>query len=134
MFKLSGRGLNLIETLSNLRTRALRKGVWYAALTNQERILAGLINRHVKIVKNSTLATVIARIIVKLIPAIRNAFWDRIERMGRSIAESSARAACSMGWNEASKWPDDLNVVRWYGLTAHLFSSMHRGVGSARHR
>lgn len=118
---------NLLQSLSNLRTRALRKGVWFAALTGRERLLVGLIRSNVKIVKNSTLATVIARIIVKLIPAIRNAFWDRMERLGRPVTEAAVRGATSIGWNEASKWLDDTNVVRWYGLNRHLFSGNRFG-------
>lgn len=85
MFRHLGHGIYLLDTLSKLRTKALRKRVWFAALTDQERILVGLIHKNVKIVRNSTLATVIARIIVKLIPAIRNAFWNRMERIGSPI-------------------------------------------------
>ncbi len=118
---------NVIAVLSNLRTKALRKGVWFQALTNQERILSGLIRKYVKIVKNATLATVIAKIIGKLIYAIKNSFLNMIDRIGRPIAESYSRAAYAMGWKEASKWVDDPNIVRWYGFTAYYSNRVKMG-------
>ena len=103
--------------LPNLRTRALRKKVWFATLTNQERVLVGLLRRHVNVVKSGMLAMVVAKIIVKLVRAIRNGFWNKIERIGRPIAEAAGRGASSIGWKDAAKWAEDVNIVRWYGLT-----------------
>jgi len=126
--RLSGKTMSspkLIEAMSNLRIRALRKGIWFHTLTIQERALSGLIIKHIKIVKNVMLATVIAKIIGKLIYGIKNSFLDMIERRGRAITESWARAACTMGWKEASKWVDDTNILTWYGLTAY-FSNERR--------
>jgi hypothetical protein len=117
MLKFLGNRLDLIESLSNLRTKALRKKVWFSTLTVQERTLVSLITRNMKIVKNSMLATVIARIIVKLIPAVNHAFWDKIEKLGSPVAKAAAEGACAIGWKEAAKWVDDINIVRWYGLS-----------------
>ena len=110
-------GQNLIGLLPNLRTRALRKKVWFATLTNQERVIVGLLRKYVNVVKSGMLAMVVAKIIVKLMLAIKNVFWDRIERIGRSITESAGRGASSIGWKEGAKWAEDVNIVRWYGLT-----------------
>ena len=130
MFKLFGRGSpNLVETLSYLRTKALRKRIWFQALTTQERILTGLIRNNVKIVRNATLATVIARIIVKLISELKNAFSDKIEKMGRPIAEAWARGASTTGWNEVSKWVDDVDIVKWFGLMAY-YANRRMWIGS----
>ncbi len=120
MYKLLKYGSpNLIEALANLKKKALRKGIWFQTLSTNERVLASLIGKYVKIVKNSALATVIARIIVKLIYGIKNSFIHMIESRGRPIAESWARAACAMGWKDASKWVEDINILRWYGFTAY---------------
>ncbi len=117
---------NVIEILSNLRTRALRKRIWFQSLTDQDRILCGLITRHVKIVNNATLATVIARILGKLISGLQNSFLTMIDRIGRPIAESSYRAAHAMGWVGSSKWINDQEIVRWYGFSAY-YSNMRLG-------
>ncbi len=119
MLKLRYGSNNIIEILSNLRTKAFRKGIWFQTLTDHERILTGLLTRHIKIVKSATLATLIARIMGKLIYAINNCFMYMIESKGRPIAESWSRAACAMGWKEAAKWIDDRSIVRWFGLAAY---------------
>ena len=87
-----------------------------------------MIRKHVKIVKNATLATVIARILGKLVYAIKNSFLNEIERIGRPIAESWSTAALAMGWKEASNWVGDPDIVRWYGLTAY-YSNVRMRMG-----
>jgi hypothetical protein len=108
---------NLIDTLMVLRRKALRSGIWFQSLSLQDRILANLIQRHVKIVKNTTLATVIARIMGKLMSAIRNGFQDRLAIAGRPIAEAVAMKAYSYGNKQALDWIQDTNYVRYMGLT-----------------
>ena len=110
---------NLIENLTNLRTKAFRKKIWYDALTDQERVLTGLIIKHVKIVKNAVLATVIGRIMGKLVYAIKNSFLDRIEQLGKPIALAMAKGACSCGNKDALKWIENLNYIRYLGLMAY---------------
>ena len=110
---------NLIETLSNLRTKALRKRIWYDALTDQERVLTSLIIKNIKIVKNAILATVIGRIMGKLVHAIKNSFLDKIERLGRPIAVAMAKGAHSCGNKDALNWTENLNYVRYLGLMAY---------------
>ncbi|HJS82095.1 MAG TPA: hypothetical protein VJ742_04590 [Nitrososphaera sp.] len=114
---------NLIDTLMTLRRKALRTGIWFRSLSVEDRILANLIERHVKIVKNTTLATVIARIMGKLLVAIKNTFLDRLVMAGRPIAEAVAMKAYSYGNKEALGWTQDLNYVKYMGLT---YSSVTR--------
>ena len=110
---------NLIDTLSNLRTKAFRKRIWYEALTDQERVLTSLIIKNIKIVKNTVLATVIGRIMGKLVHAIKNSFLDRIERLGRPIALAMAKGAYSCGNKDALNWMENLNYIRYLGLMAY---------------
>ena len=70
-----------------------------------------------KIVKNTTLATVIARIMGKLLSALKNGFQDRLAMAGRPIAEAVAMKAYSYGNKKALDWIQDLNYVRYMGLT-----------------
>ena len=110
---------NLIETLCNLRTKALRKRIWYDALTDQERVLTSLIIKNIKIVKNAILATVIGRIMGKLVHAIKNSFMDKIERLGRPIALAMAKGAHSCGNKDALNWTENVNYIRYLGLMAY---------------
>jgi hypothetical protein len=114
---------NLIDTLVALRKKALRSGIWFQSLSLQDRILATLIQQHVKIVKNTTLATVIARILGKLLTAIKHGFQDRLAMAGRPIAEAVARKAYSYGNKEALDWIQDVNYVRYMGLTYSSFAT-----------
>lgn len=107
---------NLIDSLIALRKRALRTGIWFQTLSLEDRTLATLIQRHVKIVKNATLATVVARIMGKLILAIRNCFLNRLDAIGRPIAEAVAMKAYSYGNKEALNWMHDLNYIRYMGV------------------
>ena len=108
---------NLLETLMVLRKKALRNGMWFQCLSLQDRILTTLIQRHVKIVKNTTLATVIARITVKLLSAIKDSYQDRLVSAGRPIAEAVAMKAFSYGNKEALEWARDMNYIKYMGLT-----------------
>jgi hypothetical protein len=112
---------NLIETLMALRQRALRRGIWFQTLTLEDRVLANLIQRHVKIVKNTTLATVVARIMGKLLLGLKNYFLNRLETIGRPIANAVAMKAFSYGNKGALDWLRDVNYIRYMGLT---FSSV----------
>lgn len=107
---------NLVDTLLELKKRALRKGVWFQTLTFEDRILANLIQRHVKIVKNATLATVIARIMGKLLFAIKNRFFSKLVAIGRPIAAAVAMKAYSFGNRQALDWISDMNYVKYMGL------------------
>jgi len=128
MRNLIAHGNDLMKTLDILRTKALRKGIWFTTMSTEERVLAGLIKRYVKIVRNTTLATVLARMIVKLIQALRDAFWKMIETIGRPMAERAAKGACMIGW-DASKWAIDPNIVTWYGLATYSLSVQKRWRG-----
>src|SRR4051794_30346351 len=114
MFRFAGsKPLDLVKVLSTLRTKALRTGVWFSALSHEDRVLAGMINKHIKIVKNATLATVMARIMGKLFYGIKNAsFLSRIDGIGRPIAQAYSEKAYSMGNKDALKWADDPRYIR----------------------
>jgi hypothetical protein len=120
MLRLIGsKSLDLLRVLSALRTKALRNGVWFSSLSHEDRVLASLINRNIKIVKNATLATVIARIMSKLFFALKNsAFLSRIDLLGRPIAQAYSEKAYSMGNSDALRWSNDANYVRYLGMMA----------------
>ena len=110
---------NLVETLSVLRTKTLRKKLWFCTLTYEERVLAGLIIKHIKIVKNTILATVIARILGKLVHAIMHSFLNNIENLGRAVARTMVQGAYSCGNKDALTWVKDLDYIRYLGFMAY---------------
>jgi len=121
------RSTNLIHVLSALRTKALRSGVWFTSLSHEDRVLASMISRHIKIVKNATLATVMARIMGKVLYAIQNSsYLSRIERIGRPIAQIMSEKAHSMGNKDALEWAQDLNYVRYWGMVGYGANQMFK--------
>lgn len=121
MFRLfESRSTNLIHVLSALRTKALRSGIWFASLSHEDRVLASMIAKHIKIVKSATLATVMARIMGKVLYAIQTfSYLSRIERIGRPLALVISEKAYAMGNKDALLWAQDLNYVRYLGTMAH---------------
>ena len=79
-------------------------------------VLKGLIVKHIKIVRNSILATLIVSIIVKLTYALKNSYFLGIERKGKSITISMSEKAFSSGNREALNWIKDKNFKRYLGL------------------
>jgi hypothetical protein len=120
MFKLDRTDLsqNLPRILTTLRTKAIRSGIWFASLTYEDRVLASMISRHIKIVRNAMLATVIARIMSKLFHALRDCpYTMRIEALGRPLAKIYSELAFSLGNVDAKKWAEDNNYARYLGMS-----------------
>lgn len=104
---------NILSILKNLRSKALKKKVWHKALNKHERLLTLLINKHVKIVKNPTLATVIVKMIGKIINALKGVS-KQIFILGFETSKSWSVNAKASGW-DVSSWLD-ADVIRWFGL------------------
>lgn len=121
MFRFTGaKPLDILGVLSQLRIKALRSGTWFASLSHEDRALASLISKNIKIVKNATLATVIARIVSKLFQGLKNSsFLSRIEAFGKPIAQSYSEKAYLMGNKDALNWANDPNYIRYLGMMAY---------------
>jgi hypothetical protein len=121
MFRfIASKPLDLLKMMSTLRTKALRTGVWFTSLSHEDRMLASMINRHIKIVKNATLATVMARIICKILHAIKtSSFLTRIEAIGRPMARAYSGKAYAMGNKNAPNWAEDTRYIRYLGQMAY---------------
>ncbi len=111
MFRISKNSINIIDVLDTLRSKALRHQLWYKVLNNEERTLISMIYKYVRIVKNATLATVIARMIGKLF----NALSRSVKRVviGLKTVRDWIPKAESAGWDISSWFEAD--VVRWFG-------------------
>lgn len=110
-----------------LRRRALRAGVWFRVLSAGERGIVELTARAVEDVRSVVLATVLARIVGKLLGAWRSVFLARLEVVGRPLAEGLSAVAERWGYVGAKRWRLDKGYVRLLGLNA--LSSQAWGVG-----
>src|SRR5207247_5463527 len=93
--------------LAVLKTRALRKRVWYRVLSRMERGLLDLTMRWVGEVKSRTMTRVVIRILLKLARALNRSMAGVFEK-GETLAASLS--ALGVGWgNElAHNWRFDL--------------------------
>ena len=101
------------RVLLDLRTRSLRKRVWYRALDRIERGLVDLTIRWVDNVRNSTMARVLLRILGKLVQALEHGM-ARVLTVGRELALRASELAVRWGNTQAYTWRSD--KVFWFGL------------------
>jgi len=101
------------RVLLDLRTRSLRKRVWYRALDRIERGLVDLTIRWVDNVRNCTMARVLLRILGKLVQALEHGM-ARVLTVGRELALRASELAVRWGNTQAYTWRSD--KVFWFGL------------------
>ncbi len=103
------------EFLVRVRTRALRRRVWFRVLSRMERGLVDLTIRWVDKVKSGRLARVLVRILVKLVRALESRMVGAVGR-GRVLADWLSRLAVGWGDSAAYEWRFDLGFQRSLGL------------------
>lgn len=94
------------------RHRAVRAGVWFKALTAEERGIMMLTPMVVKRVKSLTLA----RIVMEIIKKLRDALDGGLSRsLARAVSRSIRIAyfAVSCGYKEAVSWSWDSSFIRY---------------------
>jgi hypothetical protein len=106
------------ESLLAISKRAYRKGVWYKALTRVERGIVDLTVKYVEKVRSPVLARIIAKIVYKVLKALRSRFLVKVEMLGYGLAERICRLAVEWGNAGASNWKYDRGFIRCLGINA----------------
>ena len=101
--------------LAGLKTRALRKRVWYRALNRVERGLLDLTIRWVDNVRSGRMTETLLRILLKLARAMEQGM-ERVLAVGRVLAERASTLAVNWGYRQAHTWRFDESL--WLGLGA----------------
>src|SRR6266702_331142 len=101
------------RVLLDLRTRSLRKRVWYRALDRIERGLVDLTISCVDTVRNSTMARVLLRILGKLVQALEHGM-ARVLTVGKELALRASELAVRWGNRDAYGWRVERSF--WVGL------------------
>jgi len=106
------------QDLAKIKSRAMRTKVWFRALSRVERAILNLTIRCVERVQSRVLAGTISVIINKILQSLEEAFLQRAERIGRSIAETLCEI-CEKWGNKASlSWRRDKSFITFLGVTA----------------
>jgi hypothetical protein len=102
-----------IGKLNETKKHALRRGVWFRALTRVERGIIDLTVKYVDNIKSTTLAKVLTAIMLKL-QAITESMIDKLVRtIGLPLARKISNIAINWGNRLASMWADDPAFARF---------------------
>ncbi|MCX8204970.1 MAG: hypothetical protein N3H31_04910 [Candidatus Nezhaarchaeota archaeon] len=102
-----------------LRLLALRRRVWFKALSKLERALVDLTIRVVEKVRSKQLAEALASIVDKLAQWLvsRKSFKDRALEVGRKLALRMAMTALKLGSLNARKLIEDEGYAFYLGVS-----------------
>jgi len=103
------------RTLAGLKTRALRKRVWYRVLDRIERGLLDLTIRWVDNVRSRRLTEMLLRILAKLARAMEQGM-ARVLVVGRELALQASVFGVRWGNDQAYAWRFDESFWRGLGL------------------
>jgi len=107
-----------IQHLHKVKTKALRRKIWFKALSKVERSIVDLTIRFVGKIRSQTLAEIILTILSKLFRALGEGYLHQAEKIGHEIAERICRVALKWGNLQAKTWKHDRNFVRFLGVNA----------------
>ncbi len=99
--------------LARLKTRAMRRGVWFRILTRGERAQMELTMRIVKRIRSFFLARVVSSIVEKLLEAMESKVTRLMREVGPALAQKLSGIAQKWGNNSAVNWTADPVFTRY---------------------
>ncbi|MFQ5836398.1 MAG: hypothetical protein ACE5HG_00925 [Candidatus Bathyarchaeia archaeon] len=105
------------KELAEIRTKAIRRGVWFKALTRAERAQMELTMRVVKRIRSLLLTRVLGSIIEKLLDAMESKVARLMREVGRGLAQKLSRIAQSWGNKSAGHWEADPDFTQYLTIT-----------------
>jgi hypothetical protein len=110
--------VNCREDVAKLKTIAVRRGLWFKALSTVERAIVDLTIRVVERVRSSVLKGVLKAIAPKIVEALKaKSFRERAIVIGRALAERLVRIAERLGNKRAREWAEDPGFVMYLGVS-----------------
>ena len=106
------------QDLMKIKAKALRRRVWFRALSRVERCIVDLTTRCVERVRSLVLARTIFDIINKILKTLESGFLEKVNNVGSAIAEKVCGIAVGWGNVSASRWRRDVDFVRFLGINA----------------
>lgn len=105
------------KDILNVKTRALRRGIWFSALTRIERACMDLVIRLVDKVHSRLLAKVILSIVEKLHQAMEGKVSRLMREVGPDLAKKLSKIAGQWGNTSAVRWAEDSSFIRYLTIT-----------------
>ena len=106
-----------ISCISVTKRCALRRGIWFRALSRIERGVLDLTVRYVGVIRSATLANVVTAILNKL----KLAIVSKVDRLVKTVGFSLARkvSVLAQGWGNRSafSWAENAGFARYLAVT-----------------
>ena len=104
------------DELIRVRARALRRGVWFRALTGAERAVVDLTTRVVERVRSHLLAKVLTSVVKKLLDAMEGEAARLMRTVGRSLARRLSGIARGWGNRSAVRWAEEAGFMQYLSI------------------
>jgi hypothetical protein len=95
----------------NVRTKAMRKGVWFKVLTRSERACMDLAIKVIERVRSRLLLNVLSTIMKKLEDALESPIRRLIQEIGSQLASKMSQIAQKWGNKSAARWAKELDFM-----------------------
>jgi len=110
-----------------VKTKALRRGVWFRVLSRVERGLVDLAIRLVDRVRSFVLARSLTLVVEKLLDAMESEVARQMRTVGHPLAQKLSRIAQGWGNKSAVKWATDVGFVMFLAISQMNTSDMFKG-------
>jgi len=111
--------------LEEIKTKALRRGVWFKTLNKVERACIDITTQVVKIVQSNFLTKVLNIIVKKLLDAMENRVERLIREVGKKLALKISQIAQAWGNTSAVQWVADPKFIRYLMIIKINTSAAH---------
>jgi hypothetical protein len=101
------------DELIKIKTKAMRRRVWFKTLTMSERAQIDLTIKFVQKVRSLLLSRVLVSIMRKLMDVIEGRVVCAMRDVGCGLAEKISRIARSWGNQSASEWMEDRGFTQY---------------------
>jgi hypothetical protein len=105
------------EDVAKVKTRALRRGIWYSALTRMERVTIDLVIRLVDKVHSRLLAKVLFSVMEKLEEAVESKVSRLMREVGSGLAKKLSEIASEWGNVSTVMWVKDSGFIGYLAIT-----------------
>jgi hypothetical protein len=100
-----------------VKKAALRRGIWYRALSRAERGVLDLTAKYVKYIRSSKLANLVTGLIEKLQIASQSTLDKLTRSVGLLLAQKISDVAVGLGNRSAASWAVDLEFAKFLAVT-----------------
>lgn len=103
--------------LAKIKTKAMRRGIWFRVLTRAERAQIDLTMKIAKRIRSVILAKVVTRIVKKLLDAMKGKVAQLMKEVGQALAQKLSKTAQKWGNKTAPYWETDSSFIQYLTVT-----------------